>query len=245
MTKIKTCAICSVAYLKHLILDPLRQFIIIRIGNIYIHCLAVSIRYNRNVVRRFCPALDLKAVYTGFCKLINVLDKTHIFCVKYVCSAVIFKHRVKLVGSLFFHKMIPPAARLGTLSPVCISVHKILRKKTSAGKTNAHCTVHEAFNIKFIGRFSTYLSNFFKRKLSCQNNSFCTHIVKFVGGSIIYNAGLSGNMDLHIGGKSFYHSKDTNVIYYQRINTCIDRILNKAFKSGYLKVSRQCITGKI
>ena len=120
------------AYFENFVLKPLWQLKMLRIRLIDIHSLSVGICDNGHIIRRFSSALDLKAVHACLCKLINVVEHTHILGVEDISSFFVLKNRIKLIGALFFHKVVSPAARLCALATICVTVYKVLGKQTSA-----------------------------------------------------------------------------------------------------------------
>ena len=93
---------------------------------------SAEVQFIGHIIRRFSSALDLKAVHACLCKLINVVEHTHILGVEDISSFFVLKNRIKLIGALFFHKVVSPAARLCALATICVTVYKVLGKQTSA-----------------------------------------------------------------------------------------------------------------
>src|SRR5699024_2315461 len=113
-------------YLKYLVVNPLGQLEVFRVTLVNIHSHSVCVGYHRNIVRRLGSALDFKAVNSSLGKLVYMVDHAKVFGVEYISTLFVLKYRVKLIGTLFFHKMISPSAWLSAFATVSVAVDKVL-----------------------------------------------------------------------------------------------------------------------
>ena len=179
----------------------------------------VGIGHNSSIVRTFHPALNFETFNTGFDQLGNMFDHTKIIGVQNK-GAVIFCNLKILSGPGLLHEMILPAAGLGTLSAIGVSVSKIIGKQTPTGKGNTHRPVDKSFQPKSRWRMGTDFTDFFQRELPGQHNGISSLIIQVVGRAAVYYSELSADVPFDMGRITGSKRKHTEICDDQPVYPC-------------------------
>ena len=235
----------AVTDLEHLVVYPLGQGEMLGVLIVDIHCHSIGIGDDRNVIGRFGSAFDLVAVNACCGQLVDVVDHAEILCVKDIAALLVLEDRIELIGALFFHQVVAPAAWLGAFSAVGVTVYKVLRQQAPSRKADAHCAVYKDLDLKILWRLCAYLGDLLERELTGEHDSLGAHIVKRTSGGVVHYPRLGGNMYLHIGDVLFYKGQGSDVGSDKRIDACVPSFLAEAAEHRYLIVMRKGVAGKV
>ena len=231
------------AHFFHFIKYPLRRHKVFRPagGNIFVNSITVSISNNGCIILALCPALNLKGINACSVKVGYTVNHTKVTGIENICTVLVLVNGEILSGSRFLNKMIFPPARLSTISPVGISADHIIGENTPAAERHTHSTVNKGFYLKIGICFISDGFYFIKRKFSGCNDTLCTHIIKSIGGGIIYDSHLSRHMYFYIGSVFFSHGKNAHIGYDKSVHPDICNIFKIIGKKLQFIISGQSI----
>ena len=146
---------------------------------------------------------------------------------------------------LFLHQMVFPAAGLRAVAPVGIPARHVIGEQAPAGKRNAHCAMHKAFNCKLPRRARPQLADLRKRHFPRGDNPLCAKCIKSVCSGVVDDPGLRGNMEFHLGRIAPGKLQYPQIRDDKGIHAAFCPSGQKSRKRIDLRIARQRIAGEI
>ena len=174
-----------------------------------------------------------------------MLYHTHITCVEDKRSLFVFEYLVELVGALFLHKVVPPAAGLSAFAAVGVSSRKILGNETASRKAHTHRAVYESFYLHIIGDILPYRPYVFKVDLASQYNAANSHFIQLERRSIVDYARLRRRMYRKAWSVLLNHRDDPDIRRDDRVHSAFFRGAYKLGKALGFVVGGDGVAGNV
>ena len=123
--KVEACAIFPVAHLVHLVPHAFGKAVVLRILFKDVCRHAVGIGHHCHIVGGLCTPLYLEGGDPRLCQPVKVLYHAQILGIEDECALLVLVHGEKLPRAGLLHKVITPAAGLGTAPTVGIPPRKV------------------------------------------------------------------------------------------------------------------------
>ena len=240
--------IVAVAGAVQLLDDVIGQLKIIVVGvfQVGIQCAAVGAGDGRDIVKRLGPALNFQAVDTGLADQVDERRGTQVVGVQDITAvALAFADLHILAGAVFLDQIILPAAGLGALAPVAAAARHIAGQQAAPGNAHAHSTVDERFQFKVGGAVIADEGDLGQGQLARQHDAFCAQFVADLGGLVVGDARLRGDMALDLRGVLFSQCQHAQVGDDERIHPRLGSVLDILGQLAQLFVGGQGVQGQI
>ena len=163
------------------------------------------------VVCALGASLDFEGVQARVHQLRHVVDHAHISAVHNIGALVVLKDREILARALFLHQVILIPAGLGAGTSAGIPSGHVVRQQTAAGVGHAHGAVDEGFDLQLRRSLLANFSDVLQGHLSRQDDPAGAQVVPGVGGLVVADAGLGGDVFLHVRGVLLSQPEGTQV----------------------------------
>ena len=246
LAEVEAGGVAAVAYLAHLLIQPLGQGPAFEMGQVILQGHAVGVGHHRHIVGGLRPALDLQAGHPGLHQFIQVLDHAQVLGVEDVGAGVRLLHNGEILpGALFLHQMVPPPAGLGALAPVGVPVGEVVGDQTPPGDGHTHGPVDEHFQLQVRRGFGPNLGDFLQAQLPGQHHPLSSQLIKGPGGLVVGDAGLGGDVQFQVGGDLLGEHQSPHIVDNHPIHPDLVQVGDKLGVAVDLVVALKGVGGDV
>ena len=214
LAEVEARRIVAVAGTVQLLDDIIGQLkiIIVGVAQVGIQCAAVGAGDRRNIVKRLGASLDLQAVHACLADQIDKRRGAKVVGVQDIAAVVLALTDLHiLAGAVLLDQVILPAAGLGALTPVAAAACHIAGQQAPAGDAHAHGTVNESFQFQVSRAVIADEGDLGQGQFTGQHHALGAQFVADLGGLVVGDARLGGDMALHLGSVFFGQRQHTQV----------------------------------
>ena len=174
-----------------------------------------------------------------------MVDHAHIPGVHDVGALLVFVDVKVLPGPLLLHQGELIAAGLGAGTPVGIPAGHVVGQQAPAGVGHAHGAVGEGLDLQALGGLGPDLGDLPQVQFPGQDDPVSTQLVPGGGRLVVDNAGLGGDVDLHVGGVLLGQTQHTHIRQDDGGDPRLLQQLQPLRQTGHLIVAGHGVAGHV